>query len=337
MHPLISRLIEATPERVRAPVELTLRTVNDAINDRVPGLAAEVAFFVILSLPPLMLTVIATAGPIGSAFDADFATDLIATTRTLASNIFTQQTVDEVVVPAVTAILDNPRADVASFGFVIALYAASRALKVILTAVTIAYDLEETRPPWLQRIWGLGLTVAGIVAGIAIIPVIVAGPELGEILAERTGVDAGLAATWRIAYWPGVVVVATGLIASLYHFGAPWHTPWRRDLPGALLAMLIWVAGSVGLRVYATNQIAVENSIYGPIAGPLVLLLWLYVSAFAVLLGAELNAEVERMWPSGPHRRPGPATAGPPRDGIPEDDSVERADRSADPVGAPPS
>jgi membrane protein len=131
------------------------------------------------------------------------------------------------------------------------------------------------------------------------IPLLVAGPGFGEQLSAQVIAGGSVVDdVWRVGYWPVAAVIATGLIASLYHVAAPWSTPWRRDLPGAVLAMLLWLAGSAALRVYTTGS-AFSDPVFTPLAGPLVLLLWLYVSAFAVLLGAEFNAEIEKMWPTG--------------------------------------
>ncbi len=312
MHPLTQRLVRRTPRGLRGGVELVARTVDDTINDRVPGLAAEIAFWVLLSVPPLLLTVLAMARPIGRAFDANFAEDLRGTVETLSANVFTTDTINDVVLPTVDQVLGQEEFSLGVVSILAAVWAASRAVKVVLTAITEAYDLEVTRAGWRQRLRGLGLTLLGVMLGLVVVPALVAGPELGEIantrlgIEERLGLDVGIGTLWRILYWPGVVGSATLLVAALYHVGAPWETPFRRDLPGAALAMALWVAGSLGLRLYTTRTIVGGDSLYGPIAGPVVLLIWIYVSAFAVLLGAELNAEIEKMWPVAPQKGPDP-------------------------------
>ena len=96
-----------------------------------------------------------------------------------------------------------------------------------------------------------------------------------------------------------LAVILVAVLTTLYHLGTPWSTPWVRDLPGALLALAGWLAGSLALRVYLAQSVTGEDSIYQSFAAPLaVLLLWLYVLGFAVLVGAELNAEIERAWPT---------------------------------------
>jgi membrane protein len=166
-----------------------------------------------------------------------------------------------------------------------------------VVALTIAYDLEDHRARWKQRASALGLTVVATVVGLVALPLLVLGPGFGAVLGAQIGLNPVLDVAWRISYWPVAAVIATALVASLYHFATPWATRWRRDLPGAALAMAVWLAGTAALRLYVRGS-AVSDEVFAPLAGPLVLLLWLYVSAFAVLLGAELNAEIEKTWPT---------------------------------------
>lgn len=301
MHPLVQRVIDRTPRPLRPGVDLVLRTVNDSIDDRVPGLAAEIAFYVLLSLPPLLLTFLGAIGYLGGDLERRLADFLI----NAASTVFADTTVNDVVRPTVDIIVDEGRADVISIGFLITVWTASRAMKVILTGITIAYDLRDHRPGWKQRLWGLGLTFAAIVLGILLTPVLLAGPSFGNTLAGWIGNQAWIETAWQLVYWPIATVIATALLALLYHIGAPWSTPWRRDLPGAVLAMLLWLAGSFGLRLYARNTFQ-GDQLYDQLAAPLAILLWLYITGFAVLLGAELNAEIEKKWPAAkPRWQPG--------------------------------
>ena len=103
---------------------------------------------------------------------------------------------------------------------------------------------------------------------------------------------------WEILYWPVVAGLGIVLLTWVLHIAAPHSTPWRRDLPGAALALTVLVLGSVGLRIYTTNFLE-GSSAFTLFTAPLAVLLWLYVSAFAVLLGAELNSEIEKQWPHG--------------------------------------
>ncbi len=297
MHPVTRRIIDRSPERLRPGAILVFRTVDDSVHDRVPGLAAEIAFYSLLSLLPLLLTILGTVGFVADAVGGTFALEAVDRIADLLGNVFAAATIEDTIRPLLEELLERGRGDVATFGFLLTMFSASRALRVVATAITIAYDLEETRKGWSQRIWGLGLTFAGIILALLLVPLLVAGPGFGEVLARNAPVDPGIAEAWQILYWPFAGVVASAIVATLYHFAAPWWTPWHRDLPGAVLAVLLFLGGTVGLRVYASASFE-EGTIYAQFATPLVVLLWFWVSSIALLVGAEFNAELERLWPT---------------------------------------
>lgn len=297
MNPSLRRIVERSPGWAQTPLELVGRTVVDTFEDRVPGLAAEMAFYLVLSLPPLLITVFGVVAQLGQLFDVEFVAEARRQLLTVSEAFLTQDALTDV-----ETVLDRAQQQsqtaLLSFGFVFTILAASRALRVTTVAITIAYDLHATRPGWKQAVIGVLLTVGLVVAGIVFIPLLVAGPELGKIIAQPLGAEELFGDIWSVLYWP-IAAVGTALVLSLlYHLAAPWRTPWVRDLPGATVAMLIGLLGSSLLRTYATNAIGGSESVFGPLAAPLVVLLWLYVMSFAVLLGAELNAEIEKMWPT---------------------------------------
>ena len=200
--------------------------------------------------------------------------------------------------------MDDPLVNgkIANNAFAVAVFSASRAVRVVLTSVTIAYDLEENRTSWAQRLYGLLATLAILVLVPILLPLLLAGPDLGLELAQYSWVPMVVADVWPYVYWLGVGVGAVVGVAGIYHLAAPWWTPFRRDLPGAVLAVGVWLASSAALRTYA-EQAFIGREVFQVIAGPLVLLVWLYLLAFGVILGAELNAELERMWPSPEQQR----------------------------------
>ncbi len=275
---------------------LAARTYRDSVDDRLPGLAAEVAFFLLLSLPPLLLVMLGTVGYVGELFGPDTVAELRDGIVGFADNFLTRSTVEDVVEPAVTNLLTEGRADILSLGVILAVWSASRAIRVFVRTVTVAYDLEDRRSWWQHRLLGLGLTIAGIVALTVLLPLLVVGPRFGAELADRVGLGRAFELIWNVAWYPVVIVLGLALLAWVYHVVPPHRTRWRRDLPGAALALAVWALGSLGLRTYAVVFVETDSA-YSLFGAPLVLLLWIYVSAFALLLGAELNAEIEKLWP----------------------------------------
>ena len=299
MHPLSRTLIDRSPERVRPAVRLIVGTIDGAVADRLPGLAAEVAFWVLLSLPALLLSAVAVTGLVIGREDSAWEELLVERVVEVSRVAFTERTIDGVVRPLLGQLLESAGFGVASLAFLVTVWVASRAVKVVLQTISIAYDRQDVRHGWHDRLLGFGITLGAMVVGIVLAPLLIAGPGFGSQLVEWIGEDPiGIEPIWQAIYYPATVVGGTLAIATLYHVGAPGSTPWRRDLPGAVLATSVWFAGSGGLRLYGI-WIVESGSVYGPLAGPIVALLWLWVSGFAVLLGAELNAQIQRQWPSG--------------------------------------
>jgi membrane protein len=101
----------------------------------------------------------------------------------------------------------------------------------------------------------------------------------------------------RVFYWPVVLLLSIVFLTTLYHVSVPVRSPWREDVPGALVALVMWVVCSALLRLYLTHTVE-GPTIYGSMAAPVAVLLWIGVSAFAVLVGAAVNAAIDHVWPS---------------------------------------
>lgn len=264
-------------------------TVNSCMEHRVIGLAAEAAFFSLLSLPPLLLGLLGLLG----YFD-QWLIDVETIRRNIidaSDTVLTPKGVDQIVRPLLDDVTRGGRPDLISFGFALALWSGSRAVNVFIDTITIMYGLEGHRGIVRTRLLAFGLYLVALVIGVVALPLMVAGPDaVVQLLPwSETAV--------RVLYWPVVVVLSVAFLTTLYHAAVPVRSPWREDLPGALVALGMWLLGSVLLRLYLLN--AVEGpTIYGSLAAPVAVLLWFGVSAFAVLVGAAVNAAFDRVWPS---------------------------------------
>jgi membrane protein len=199
----------------------------------------------------------------------------------------TDSTVDKVVTPTLDEVLGGGRIDVISIGFVLALWSGSRALNVFIDTISIIYGLGGHRGIVKTRALSFTLYVAALVVGIVLVPLILIGPAIAaDALSDR----------WsflRLFYWPAILVLSVGFLATLYHLAVPVRKQWRFGLPGAAFTLLLWVLGSYFVR-WALGFSTGGTSIYGPLAAPIAVLLWLYVLSIAVLIGAALNAAVEQ-------------------------------------------
>ncbi|GAA5107220.1 YihY/virulence factor BrkB family protein [Haloechinothrix salitolerans] len=288
------RVVERLPRRLRVAGRLPVRTVTSSLADRVPGLAAEVAFFSLLSLPALLLMLLGSLGFLAAALGPAGETELHRLVFDVPRTFLTPGTY-EWYSGVATDVLREGRAGVMSFGVLLSLWSGSRAAARLIETVAIAYNLEDPRPLWRRRLLALGLTLGGLIVGIAILPIMVIGPRIIGLIIPGS-VEQAASGVINVLFWPGMGLVVLLLLVSFYHVAAPWQTPWHRDLPGAVLTVVIWMLAAAGLRFYVTVSLR-GDEVFAQLAAPLAVVLWLYVTAFAVLIGAEFNAEIEKMWP----------------------------------------
>src|SRR6476660_1293585 len=205
----------ATWERVRAVGDtlwrLVVSTVATCLRNRVTGLAAEAAFFALLSLPPLIFGLTGSIGWVVQNFTDQRVGEFKSEVVRLASKLFTDNTVQSIIVPTMDDVLKTPRYDVVSIGFILALWSGSRALNVFVDTVTIMYGLGGHRGIVRTRMLSFSLYVLGLLTGIVTIPLVVAGPQLvDKLLPPRLDALNSL-------YWPVVVVLCIVFTATLYH------------------------------------------------------------------------------------------------------------------------
>ncbi|MCH9640321.1 MAG: YihY/virulence factor BrkB family protein [Actinomycetia bacterium] len=285
------------PRPVQQAGRLIERTGRGTVDDRVPGLAAEAALFTLISLPALLLAVVGSLGFVAAALGPQGNQELRELVLGVPESFLSEQTFASYE-RTVNAVLDQTRGGVVTIGILLSLWTGSRAVNRYLETITIAYNVDQ-RPSWRRRLLALGLTIGALIGAIAILPPMVFGPRIVEWLAPDPIADTTLRML-DLLFWPSLVLLVFAGLVTLYHVGVPWRTPWRRDVPGALLAMVLWVLSSAGLRVYLEFSVT-DDAVYSQLAVPIAVVLWLYITAFAVLLGAEFNAEIERMWPHQDH------------------------------------
>lgn len=291
--PLVASVARVSVRGVASTsASLVRATAAVCLRWRVTGLAAEASFFTLLSLPGLALSLAAAAAAVGRAAGPAATQDLTRGVLDTASRFLTSDVVEEVVGPTLADALSTTRADLISLGLVFALWSGSRSVHVFVDAITIMYGLGGIRPLARARLQSLVLHLVSLVLAVLGLPLLVLGPLLLErALPDRLD---GLSAL----LWPVAVLLAAALLTTLYHVATPVRTRWRRDLPGAVAAVLVWLGASAVLRLVVGESLARGASVYGPLTTAIVVMGWLYLLAVAVLVGAALNAAVEQRWPS---------------------------------------
>jgi len=268
---------------------LTLETIRVCMRYRVTGLASEAGFFALLSLPPLVLGLFGGVGYVGRWLGPGTVHQVTVAIQTYASRFLTDDSVTQVIVPTMDDVLRNGRFDIISFGFLLSLWSGSRALNVFVDTISIMYGQSGVRGIVRTRALSFSLYLVALVVGVIVIPLVLIGPSLlSELLPDRVQF-------LRLLYWPVVVTVTVASLTTLFHISTPRRSPWLRDVPGAVLTLLIWLLTSFVLRRSLGATVG-GTSIYGPLAAPIVVLIWLYFLAIAILIGAALNAAARHIW-----------------------------------------
>jgi membrane protein len=281
--------------RVTSVPRLVWSALRRSWHDRVLGLAAEAGFWQLLSLPSAILAILGTIGFFNGVLGADNLNHLQRSIDNAMSHVIVPSAVNSTIAPALHRILFGGRADVVSISFIVSLWTGSSAMATYVNTITIAYGLRSQRGPVRSRLLALRLYIGFVLSTIVLLPALVLGPShLVNIFPDKW--HKVVHGVTEVAFWPVVVLVSFSLLATLYHRAVPVRTPWRRALPGAVVAVIVWLVGSVILRAWLVFAFR-RTATYGPLSAPVAVLLFLYLTALAILFGAELNAEIDRSWP----------------------------------------
>jgi membrane protein len=184
------------------------------------------------------------------------------------------------------------RGGLLSIGVLMALWAGSAGMGSIMTALNVAYDVDDPRPWWKRRLVAVALTLGFSLFILGALVLLVFGPLLGSALARGLGLGTAFTAAWNILSLPVVIVFVLVGLTLVYYLAPAVKQHWRWVTPGSAVALALWLAMSLGLRIYVT-RFANYNATYGSIGSVILLMLWLYLTGLVLLLGAEVNAEIE--------------------------------------------
>jgi membrane protein len=292
-HPAVRVLATVFGLRIaRSVVSLTAAFLTRAWHHRVLGLSAEAGFWQLLSLPSAVLGILGTVGYFRGVLGPGYVDRIENRLLHASGRVLTPDTVENTIKPTLDAVLNGGRADLISLGFLLSFWSGSSAMATFVNTITIAYDQRELRSAFRSRMLALALYLGAITAGTLILAGLVIGPakvaRIPFVAHHPTLHD------WvHVTYSPLLVVLALAAVATLYHLAVPIRPRWRHTLPGAILAAVVWALGAAGLRSYV-SYVFRRTLDYGALASPVAVLLFFYVTALAVLLGAELNAELDR-------------------------------------------
>jgi len=271
-----------------ASIRALKATVQEFQRDDALGIAAQLAYYLILALFPFILVLVSLLGTFGSE---ELASEVLG---------YFQQVMPEQAYEIIKDFTDNIISGKAeapglfTFGILFTLWAASGAFAALINALNRAYDVQETRPFWKVRVIAILMTLGLSVLILIGVLLLVLGPQIGEAIANVFGLERTFLVVWEVARWPVALFFMMFTVALLYYFAPDVDQPFRWITPGGLIGVLLWVLASVGFNFYVSN-FGSYNKTYGSIGAVIVLLLYLYISSLTILFGATLNATLVRM------------------------------------------
>lgn len=267
--------------------DLAKRVWAEIQADNVFGRAAELSYYFLLALFPFLIFLTSIIGfVLGSGTGTRHALfDYLA--RIMPPSAF------QLISNTMYEVSESTGGGKLSFGILAALWAASNGLGAITESLNDAYDLEETRPWWKQRLTAIGLTIALSIFIIGALVLVVAGGRIAEWLAAHYGFGPVFPLGWKIIQWPVVLACMTFAFALIYYVAPDFRKQsWQWLTPGSVIGVALWLLVSLGFRVYL-HYFNSYSATYGSLGAVIILMLWLYFTGAAVLIGGEVNSEIE--------------------------------------------
>lgn len=258
--------------------------------DDIFSVGAELAYFSLFALFPLLLFLVTLIGylPVENLYNEILG----YLQRVLPAEAMTlvQETLDQIV--------REQRGGLLSIGLIVTLWAASRGMAAMISVLNKAYGVKEGRPWWKVQARALVLTISLSVFIIFSAVLMIFGGAIGEWLAEATGLGTPFLIGWNFLRLLLATMIMITVVAAIYYFGPDVEQEWRWVTPGSVMAVLGWIAVSLAFSYYVSH-FGNYNKTYGAIGAVIILLTWMYLSGLMILLGAEINSEIERSLPEG--------------------------------------
>jgi membrane protein len=270
--------------------ELGRRVLHEIQHDDCFGRAAQLTYYFLFALFPFFLVLTTLLGYLPVPNLLDRLMEVVAQMLPGDALRLVQENVRDLVV--------NQRGGLLSFGILAALWTSSSAITAIMDGLNRAYDVEEGRPFWKVRAYAILLTIGLSLFIIVSIILLTFGPQIGGWIADRVGLGGIFQTAWNLLRWPVIVGLIILAMALVYYVAPDVEQEWQWITPGSIVAVIGWLLASLGFSYYV-NNFGSYNATYGSIGAVIVLLTWMYVSGFFVLVGGEINSEIEHAAASG--------------------------------------
>ena len=267
--------------------ELAKRVYAEVMDDDVLGRSAQLSYYFLLALFPALLFLTSLlgylAGENGQLRQGLF-NYLAAVLPGEASKLISE---------TVSDVTQSSGGGKLSFGILATLWAASNGMGAISESLNAAYDLKESRPWWKVRLTAVGLTLALTLLIVSALVLVLYGHDIAEIVSGKLGLGEVFENAWKVLQWPLVLVFVLLAFALLYYFGPDAHRQdWKWITPGAVVGVALWLLISFAFKAYL-SYFNSYSATYGSLGAVIILMLWFYFTGTAILVGGEINSEIE--------------------------------------------
>lgn len=267
------------------PWKLSKRVYEEIWEDEVLTRSAALSFYFVAALVPMLFFVLTMLGFFAQSHDLETSLFNYAG-RFLPPDAFTllERTLHE--------IARNASGFKLATGLVLALWSGSGGLSSIMDALNRCYHVTDTRPYWKQKLISILLTIAIAALTIVALVIVLYGGSIAQFVGSHTGLSDIAVLGWRIVQWPLAVFFVVLAFALMYYFCPDTEQKWSWITPGSLFGVLLWIGVSVLFRVYLHFSNSYSKT-YGSLGGVIILLYWLFITGLAILIGGEINSEIE--------------------------------------------
>jgi membrane protein len=268
-------------------LDLGKRVWSEINEDDVWGRAAQLAYYFLLALFPLLIFLTAALGLMLGQGEGLRQSLFNYLGQVMPGSAF--QLVDT----TMNEITASSNAGKLSFGLLATLWAASNGMGAITQALNAAYDVKESRPWWKQRLVAVALTTALSILVITALLLILWGGQLADFLAAHFGLGGFFSITWKSVQWPLVFAFMVTSFALIYYYAPDVREQkWKWLTPGSAIGVVLWLVVSFGFKLYLHYFDSYPKT-YGSLGAVIVLMLWLFFTGCAILIGSEVNSEIE--------------------------------------------
>jgi membrane protein len=267
--------------------ELAKRVYAETTDDDVLGRAAQLSYYFLLALFPALLFLTSLLGYFAGE-DSQLRTSLFGYLSAVLPG-----EASKLVAETVNDVTNSSGGGKLSFGILATLWAASNGMGAISESLNAAYDLKETRPWWKVRLIAVGLTLALSFLIVSSLVLVLYGHDLADAIAGRFGLGEAFALAWKVIQWPIVLAFVLLAFALIYYFAPDARDQdWKWITPGAIVGVALWLLVSFAFKAYLSFFNS-YSATYGSLGAVIILMLWFYFTGVAILVGGEMNSEIE--------------------------------------------